>query len=78
MSAWSLELFCVRKCYMERDRERILTVSRATMGERGPPPMIRQTLPPADKMIESNDIIEELGGSDGVATEVENLPDGIF
>ena len=49
------------------------------MGQRGPPPsMIRQTLPPADKMIESNDIIEELGGSDGVATEVENLPDGIF
>ncbi len=78
-SAWSLELFCVQQCYTERDREGILTVSRATMSRRGPPPsMVRQTPPPADIRIESGDIIEELEGIADVAREVEDLSDGIF
>ena len=78
-SAWSLELFCIQKCYMERDREGILIVSRATMGQRDPPPsMARQTPPPAGRMIESGDIIEESEDSAHVAPEVEDLTDGIF
>ncbi len=64
---------------MERDREGILTVSRATMGQRVPlPSMVRQTLPPADIRIEFGDIIEELEGTADVAPEVEDLPEGIF
>jgi hypothetical protein len=79
-SSWSLEHFCVfQKCYMERDSEAILSVSRATMGQRGPPPsMVRQTPPPADIDIESGDIIEELEGDAEVAPEVEDFPDEAF
>jgi hypothetical protein len=77
--AWSLELFCVQKCYTERDGEVILTLSRATMGQRGQlPSTVRQTPPPADIRIESGDIIEDLEDSAYVAPEVEDLPDGIF
>jgi hypothetical protein len=37
------------KCYMERDREAILSVSRAAMGQRGPAPsMVPQTPPRGD------------------------------
>jgi hypothetical protein len=64
---------------MERDQKGFLTVSRATIGQRGPPPsMVRQTPPPADIRIESGDIIEELEGDAEVATEIENLSDGSF
>ncbi len=53
---------------MERDQEAILTVSRATMGQRGPPPsIVRQTPPPTDIRIESSDIIEEVNDDDEVA-----------
>jgi hypothetical protein len=54
---------------METNQEAILTVSRATMDQRGPPPfMVRQT--PPDLQIESGDIIEELEGDAEVAPEV--------
>ena len=75
--AWNS--FASLKRYMKRDQEAILTVSRAIMGQRGPPPsMVRQTPPSADIRIECGDIIEELEGDAEVAPEVEDLPDGAF
>ena len=68
-----------KKCYMERDREAILSVSRAAMGQRGPAPsMVPQTPPRGDIRLESGDIIEELEGDAEVAPDIEDLPFGAF
>ena len=67
------------KCYMERDREAILSVSRAAMGQRGQAPsIVPQTPPGGDIRLESGDIIEELEGDADVAPDVEDLPSGAF
>ncbi len=68
-----------KKCYLERDREAIMSVSRAAMGQRGPAPsIVPQTPPRGDIRLESGDIIEELEGDAEVAPDIEDLPFGEF
>ena len=68
-----------KKCYMERDREAILPVSRAAMDQRGPAlSIVPQTPPRGDIRLESGDITEELEDDAEVAPDIEDLPFGAF
>jgi len=68
-----------KKCYVERDRAYVLSVTRAILGYGNanvicapePDPLI-------DIRLESGDIVEIIEGDDDVVTEVEGVPDGAF
>ena len=68
-----------QKCYMEKDRTSILSVTRAILGY-GNANVI--CAPEPDQRIvirlESGDIVEITEGDDDVVTEVEGVPDGAF
>ena len=68
-----------KKCYMERDRVAIMSVSRVAMGQKSPASsIVPQTPPRGDIRLKSGNIFEELEGDDEVAPDIEDLPFGAF
>ena len=67
----------IQKCYMEKDRASLLSVTRSIMGY-GNANVICALEPDTltDIRLESGDIVEITEGGDDVVTEVEGVPDG--
>ncbi len=71
--------FRLKKYFMERDRESILSVSRAAMDHgRAQASCVSQPAPPLDVCLESGDIIQKWEDDADVAPEVDGVSDGTF